>query len=257
MSTNEKEPETTSPEEVTEAETVPEEEGAKPEKKKLLTAKRIEIITAIFLGITALLTAWATWIGSLHGGNQATNFTKSNNLASEGNSSYNAAMQLYLSDLMAWNTAIDYQVDAEVAKMKGSMDEARIYETKMETYINQNCSPIMAEAIGKMDSSMNSPFQVEGTTEKYFEESNNLIAQSQELLEQGKRDNRNGDAYNLVNVIYSVVLFLLGIVGVFKNLPNRRVVLCIAIAGVILATVYMITIPLPTGFNILSFFGVS
>ena len=43
MSTNEKEPETTSPEEVTEAETVPEEEGAKPEKKKLLTAKRIDL----------------------------------------------------------------------------------------------------------------------------------------------------------------------------------------------------------------------
>ncbi len=33
------------------------------------------------LGITALLTAWATWIGSLHGGNQATNYTKSNNIA--------------------------------------------------------------------------------------------------------------------------------------------------------------------------------
>ena len=104
---------------------------------------------------------------------------------------------------------------------------------------------------------ISSPFEVEGMTDKYFEESNNLIAQSQELLEEGKRDNRNGDAYNLVNVIYSVVLFLLGIVGVFKNLPNRVVVLFIAIAGVVLATIYMFTIPLPTGFNILSFFGMA
>lgn len=166
-------------------------------------------------------------------------------------------MQMYLSDLMAWNTAIDYQLDAEVAKMKGNEEEAKIYEDKMHYFMQQNSSQILSDAMDQMDDSMSSPFEVEGMTDKYFEESNNLIAQSQELLEEGKRDNRNGDAYNLVNVIYSVVLFLLGIVGVFKNLPNRVVVLFIAIAGVVLATIYMFTIPLPTGFNILSFFGMA
>lgn len=40
------------------------------------------------------MTAWATWIGSLHGGNQATNYTKSNNVAAEGNSMYNEANNL-------------------------------------------------------------------------------------------------------------------------------------------------------------------
>ena len=166
-------------------------------------------------------------------------------------------MQMYLSDLMAWNTAIDYQLDAEVAKMKGNEEEAKIYEDKMHYFMQQNSSQILSDAMDQMDDSMSSPFEVEGMTDKYFEESNNLIAQSQELLEEGKRDNRNGDAYNLVNVIYSVVLFLLGIVGVFKNLPNRVVVLFIAIAGVVLATIYMFTIPLPTGFNIPSFFGMA
>lgn len=165
--------------------------------------------------------------------------------------------EMYLSDLMAWNTAIDYQLDAEVAKMKGNEEEAKIYEDKMHYFMQQNSSQILSDAMDQMDDSMSSPFEVEGMTDKYFEESNNLIAQSQELLEEGKRDNRNGDAYNLVNVIYSVVLFLLGIVGVFKNLPNRVVVLFIAIAGVVLATIYMFTIPLPTGFNILSFFGMA
>ena len=157
------------------------EEEATPKKKKLLSAKRIEVITAIFLGVTALLTAWATWIGSLHGGNQATNYTRSNNLAAEGNSSYNAAMQLYLSDLMAWNTMIDYQLDADVAKMKGSNEEAKIYEDKLNSYIEHNCSTIMAEAIQQMDDKMTSPFEVEGTTEKYFAEANELLTQSQQL----------------------------------------------------------------------------
>ena len=46
-------------------------------KKSFFSQNSVEILVAIFLGITALLTAWASWIGSLHGGNQSTNYTKS------------------------------------------------------------------------------------------------------------------------------------------------------------------------------------
>ena len=55
-------------------------------KTKKSKEQIIEILTAVFLGITALATAWASWIGSLHGGNQSTNYTTSNNLSAEGNS---------------------------------------------------------------------------------------------------------------------------------------------------------------------------
>ena len=51
----------------------------------------LEIIIAVFLGVTALATAWASWIGSLHGGNMSTNYTKSNNLAADGNARWNEA----------------------------------------------------------------------------------------------------------------------------------------------------------------------
>ena len=90
----------------------------KDEKKKFFSENRIELLCAIFLGITALLTAWATWIGSLHGGNQATNYTKSNNLASEGNSEYNSGLQNYLSDLMAYNTMVEYSFEQEIAEQE-------------------------------------------------------------------------------------------------------------------------------------------
>ena len=84
-------------------------EGSGEKKKKSFwNENKIEVIVAILLGLTAILTAWATWIGSLHGGVQAINFTKSNNLAAEGNSEYNAAVQLYLSDTLTWNTFMEY-----------------------------------------------------------------------------------------------------------------------------------------------------
>lgn len=230
-------------------------EENKTEKKPLFSENTIEVLVAIFLGITALLTAWASWIGSLHGGNQATNYTKSNNLASEGNSEYNAGLQTYLSDLMTWNTLMEYSFDQELAEANGDDVQYQLIEEKIDTYIEQNGSDILIEACGQMTDDMNSPFEIEGMTDAYFVTANELLEQSRELLEEGQRDNSNGDAYNLVNVIYSVVLFMLGIVGIFKKLPNRAVVLIIAVIGLILATIYMLTIPMPTGFDLGSFFA--
>lgn len=215
------------------------------------------MIVAIFLGITALLTAWATWIGSLHGGNQSTNYTKSNNLASEGNSEYNSGLQTYLSDLMAWNEMMNYYFDIEIANLNDRTDEAELIQMKLDSYIEQNCSEIMAEGldwINEGDGTANSPFEMPGLVDKYFVTANELLAESQELLEQGQKDNANGDKFGLVTVIYSLVLFMLGIIGVFKKLPNRKVVLAISIVGLIIATIYMLTIPMPTDFSFTSYF---
>ena len=232
-----------------------EQEQEAPKKKGILSEGAIEVLVAIFLGITALLTAWASWIGSLHGGNMSTNYTQSNNLATEGNSMYNEAMQQYLSDLMVWNTVIEYTFDQSIAEMNGKDVEAQMIEEQIRIFLENNASQILLDACAEMTEDMKSPYEVEGVTDKYFEEAEALIAQSEEILEQGKKDNGNGDRYNLVTVIYSVVLFMLGIVGIFKNLPCRAAVLLIGVAFLIGATVFMLTIPMPTGFDFASYFG--
>ena len=109
-------------------------------KEGWLNEKRMEVLVAIFLGITALLMAWATWIGSLHGGNQATNYTKSNNLSAEGNAAYNAASQLLLQDMLVWNSILDYQFDAEIAEMDGRTEEAELIGAKIQKLMYDNCS---------------------------------------------------------------------------------------------------------------------
>lgn len=228
----------------------------KKEKKSFFTENRIEVFVAILLGVTALLTAWASWIGSLHGGNQATNYTKSNNLASQGNSDYNAGLQMYLSDIMTWNTLMEYSFELELAESEGDEIKAELVNAKLETYAEQNASEILLDGLDWMDANdADSPFDMPGITDEYFVTAQEELQESQKLLEEGQRDNAKGDAYNLVSVIYSLVLFLLGIVGIFKRLPNRAVVLVIAAAGLVLVTIYMCTIPLPTGFAPLSYFG--
>ena len=228
-------------------------------KKKRDPEKILEIIVAVFLGITALATAWASWIGSLHGGNQATNYATSNKLSSEGNSMYNEAAQNLMQDMMLWNEISDVLIESSYAEEKNDTEAVEKYDWKLEKLLNDNCSAELAQAItwAMEQDEDTSPFDKEGFTDSYFTDAKEMIAEADNLLEQGKKDNANGDAFGLVTVIYSVVLFLLGIVGTFKRLPNRYVILGVAIAGFLFATIFMFTIPMPTGFNILSYFGLA
>ena len=231
-------------------------QATEAKEKTPISEEKLEVLIAILLGVTAILTAWAGWVGSLHGGNQATNYTQSNNLSSMGNSMYNEAAQDLMQDMLLWNTIYDYAFDAEIAELNNKPAEAELIQTKIETLIQDNCSERFAEAIDWVLAQEEdvSPFDMEGYVDGYFADANAVLEEADGLLEQGKTDNANGDAYGLVTVIYSLVLFLLGIVGIFKKIPNRIVILVFAGICLVLATVYMITIPMPTGFNLMSFF---
>lgn len=230
-------------------------DNAVKERKPILTVKRLETIVAIFLGITTLLSAWASWIGSLHSGVQSINFTKSNNMASQGTAEYNLGIQTYLADYMVWNIIREYSYDLEVAKADGDQQKVDLINNKIETFKKQNVGAILSEGMKWMEeNNEDNPFKMPGMPEKYFASAQATAVQSQELLEEGMRDNTKGDSYSLVTVVCSLTLFLLGIINTFKDMPNRVTVLIIAVICLIVAFVYMCTIPLPTGFAQMNFF---
>ena len=226
-------------------------------KQKRSKEEILEIIIAIFLGVTALATAWASWIGSLHGGNQATNYTTSNNLAADGNSRYNEASQNLMQDMMLWNQISEASLNLTFAEESGDDIEAEKYSYLLDQLMSDNATQEFLDAVNwALDQEdYATPFDMEGYVDSYFEDAWAVLDESEALLEQGKQDNSNGDKFGLVTVIYSVVLFMLGIVGTFKKLPNRYIITGVAIAGFLFATIYMFTIPMPTGFNLFGFFG--
>ena len=132
----------------------------------------------------------------------------------------------------------------------------QMIEEKIEQVIADSCTEEFQDAIEwAFDQKEDvTPFMKEGYVDSYYKEAQEKYDESQALLEEGKQDNKNGDTYNLVTVIYSLVLFLLGIVGIFKNIPNRFAVFVIAVVLMIAATVFMFTIPMPTGFSLGSYF---
>lgn len=241
-----------------------------PQKAKRSKEDILEIVIAFFLGITALATAWASWIGSLHGGNMSTNYTRSNNLAADGNARWNEASQSLMQDMQIWNQISDYEVEILYANETGNADQAYESAYKIMYICADNLTEDMAEIIGydfnfdaediidwvnNSEESTVSPFGDEDFVESYYSDAREVLAESEVILAEGQSDNTKGDTFNLVTVIYSVVLFMLGIVGTFRRLPNRVFLTAVAIVGFLFATIYMFTIPLPTGFDFFSFFG--
>ena len=225
------------------------------DKKPFFSDRKLEIIVAVLLGITMFLSAWATWIGSLHSGVQAINFTKSNNMAAEGTAEYNLDLQLYITDYMVWNTLQDYYYELESAEAEGDQTRTDLINDRIENFKKNSISDTLAEGVKWMEENNDdNPFNMPGMTEKYFETAQNKLDQSKELLEEGMQDNTKGDSYNLVTVIYSLTLFLLGICGTFKNRPIRLAILAVSVGFLVFGVIYMLNLPLPTGFNEMNFF---
>lgn len=122
-----------------------ENQNSAPAKKKRSKEDILEIVIAVFLGITALATAWASWIGSLHGGNMSTNYTKSNNLAADGNARWNEASQALMQDMQIWNMISDYEVEILYANETGDTDQMYESAYKIQFICTDNLTDEMAD----------------------------------------------------------------------------------------------------------------
>ena len=214
--------------------------------------KMLEIVRAVLLAITTLLTAWATWIGSLHTGLQDTHFTESNNTMSSAIAMYTDATQMVVQDAEIWASIQNYSLDEKAAIEAGDNAGAQAARAKIEA-LQGICSPALKAAIDWALQTGKTPFEKEGYAESYYKEAKDLVKEAQDTLSTGKQDNLNSDRYGLVSVIYALVLFLLGISGTFKHSPNRIGIMVTAVVLLVAGLALMFSIPMPAGFDLLHF----
>lgn len=207
--------------------------------------KKLEFLVAVFLGITAVLTAWASWQSSLYDGNQAAKYTKSNSMTGEANSLYNEASQYLAQDMNIWNRITELRIEQAFAEDTGDDSTIEKCRWKLNQIMADNVYPDFEEAINWADNQTEyaSPFDMDGFIESYYAEANTMYQEGQQLLEDGNNDNELGDRLGLVTVVYAVVLFILGIVSSFNELKTRFILIGVSLVGFIFATVIMVTVP--------------
>ena len=233
----------------------------KPLRKKFISVvTEFNTLVAIMLAVCALTTAWATWIGDLHESDQDSNYAKAERLDTEANSSYSLNAQLYVATFNFWTHV--YEMNAEVKSLESAGDEAgaNAKREQMNSYIETNCpdyknfKSAVYTALEKGGSA--TPFD-EYPQSSFFADSEKLADEASQAREDGNNCNLANDSYGLVSVLYSLCLFLFGMVGFYKQRLPRRIVFVVGLFVFVVATLYMLSLPLPENFDFANYFKLS
>lgn len=148
--------------------------------------------------------------------------------------------------MQVWNLISEYQVELLYAADSNNDDQLSESAYKIYFICSDNLPEAMAEKIGYsfdfdvddiVDWVLNnvlaitSSFGDQEYIDSYYTEAIEILAESEAVLAEEQEDNKKGDTFNPVTVIYSVVLFMLGIVGTFRRLSNRMLITGVAIEG--------------------------
>ncbi len=235
--------------------------GKKPFHKKFIGAvTNFNTLVAIMLAICALTTAWATWIGDLHGSDQDSNYAKAERLNAEANSSYNLNAQTYIAVFNLWSHVYDLNSEIKILESEGDAQGANAKREQMNHYIETNCPDYK-----NFKSALYAALEKGGTAtpfddypqSSFFADSEQLSQEAAQAREDGNRCNLANDSYGLVSVLYSLCLFLFGMVGFYTQRSPKRIVFAVGVVVFVVATAYMLSLPLPDNFDFANYFKLS
>lgn len=186
----------------------------------------IEIIAATFLGLAAILTAYAAFNGALASDKVLEGFTKSSRHTADANGAYTEYLQSYTSDqvLYAQYAILRLQGDEETAEAI----KANVFSAELEEATDAwlALSPEEQEATL---SPIFSDFYPTPALDSYVE---NYDLAEAEFAEAQKIDDQ-ADNYDLGSVYLAVSLFFAGIAALFKT-RRIRILMLIGSAALML-----------------------
>ena len=215
------------------------------EEKSVKFNKVFELVIAILLGITAVITAWAAWQGSLYDSTQAKYYTLGNATLADGNARWNEASQTLAQDMNTWNQISALQVDLDYADSRGDTDTAEAAKYKLDLLM-YGVSDELTAAITWANAQENyaTPFEKDGVIDSYYTDASAVMDEGYAQIEQGDAANNWADKLGLVSVILAVVLFMLGIVGVFQDKRTKLIIASVSVTALIFGVVIMLQVPI-------------
>ncbi len=218
--------------------------------KKWFTSEKfpaqLELYIAILMGITAVLTAFASWQSALYGGSQSEKYTNGSAIITEANSMYNEAAQLIAQDMDIWNRLTDLQIDLLMASDNGDTAAETSAQYKYDKLMADNVTDVLQSGIDWADEQTDyaSPFDKEGFLDSYYTEAAARYGEGEAMIADGSNDNSLGDKQGLVTVIFSVVLFMLGIANTFKGNRTKFLLVSVSTAAFVFSVVIMASVPI-------------
>jgi hypothetical protein len=213
------------------------EERTREEPHQPTLDDRLDVISAIVLSVTVVLTAFAAWQSTLWSGEQAESYARASGTRVTSNAaltqgateqSYDATLfAIGLSDFFAGN--------------QGAVDilRERLVREEFQPYLDDW---LETDPLNNPDAPRN-PFQLPEYENANVTRSQQLSEEAERLLNEGNEANENGDNYVLAAVFFAAVLFFTGITTKFESDSLRTATVAMAVVALVGATIFMLTLP--------------
>lgn len=217
-------------------------EEAKPQEiKREGKVSKLEVVITILLGVATILGATAAYFAALCGGEQSSNYTKSISETSHANTIYLEALNEYSSfELGDLKDDIIYTQWKENVN-KGDKEDAQYFFTKLSEGLQKDLTDNPAD-ISEYEKEQGEKLKSIMTR---FDESEENHIKADKLMQIGQEANKNGDEFTLCTVLFTVVLFFLGLASLKTKDRTQKAYVIIACIVLLFSIIRLVTIPFP------------
>jgi len=204
-------------------------------------ATKLEIIITVLLGLTTILGAFAAYCSALWGGEMQSSYTQSVTVTNHGNTIYLEA----LSDLNSFEVN-DMKDDIIYSQWKentekGDTEDAAYFFTKLSPGLQKDLSEDPKD-VSEYDKEQSAYLD---SIMARMDEADHHNDSAKVLLTKGNGANKFGDDFTLCTVLFTVVLFFLGLASLKTHSTMQKTYVMLGVAIFVLSLIRMVTIPFP------------
>jgi hypothetical protein len=200
-------------------------------------ARRIEVIAAVILSVTTILTAWAAFESAKWSGLQSIAFSQAGAQRTES---------VRFSSLANQQTAVDVALFTQWAEATAT-DNTLLADFLRDRFRPEFVEPfelwVDSEPLVNPDAA-SSPFVMEQYQLEAAAESDRLALVADQLAQDGLDANQTSDNYVLMTVLFAIVLFFVAVGTRFDAVQVRIGLVSLAAIGLIAGIVILLAFPI-------------
>ncbi|HRE41676.1 MAG TPA: hypothetical protein PLG90_10100 [Ignavibacteria bacterium] len=204
-------------------------------------ATKLEVIITVLLGVATVLGALAAYFAALWGGNQQSSYAQSISETNHANTVYlealNELSQFEIDELSDDVVYSEWKENLE----KGDIIDAEYFFSKLSESLQKD----LQENPNDLTEYEKEMIEKEKSIRARFEEADERFDSADELMKKGNEANGYGDDFTLCTVLFTVVLFFLGLASLKTKESLQKAY--VGIGGFILlfTVIRMLTLPFP------------
>jgi flagellar basal body-associated protein FliL len=205
-------------------------------------ATKLEIMVTVLLGIATILGAVAAYFAALWGGEMQSSYSKSITETNHANTVYLEA----LSDLSNFNMD-DLRDDIIYSEWKENLEKG---DTQDAAYffskLSEGFQKDLADNPGDVSEYEKQQLATADSIQAQFVLADKMHDDAEELMKKGSDANKYGDDFTLCTVLFTIVLFFLGLASLKTKPSIRKIYIVMACVVLLGSIIKMVTLPFPS-----------